>query len=58
MSEVRSYLRRLVVAILLGVVLMTTTAFWAWHKYGAKLKDAPPLPPGTPPMSSTPATPH
>jgi hypothetical protein len=57
-SEVRSYLRRLLTAIAIGIVLMASTAIWAWNTYGAKLKDAPPLPEGTPPMSAEPATPY
>lgn len=54
--EVRAYLKRLIISILVGIVLMSTTAVWAWNKYGARLKDAPPLPEGTPPMSDVPAT--
>lgn len=54
--EVRAYLKRLILSILVGVLLMSVTAIWAWNKYGARLKDAPPLPEGTPPMSGVPAT--
>lgn len=50
-SEVRSYVRRLILSIFVGIVLMTSSAIWAWHKYGAKLDQAPPLPPGSPPMN-------
>ena len=52
-SEVRSYLVRLVAFIVFGVVLMASVATWAWQTYGKKLADAPPLPPGKPPMHST-----
>lgn len=55
-SEVRPYLRRLLLAIALGILTMAATATWAWSTYGAKLKTAPPLPEGTPPLSSVPAT--
>lgn len=54
--EVRAYLKRLLLSILVGILLMSSTAIWAWNKYGARLKDAPPLPEGTPPMSGVPAT--
>ena len=54
--EVRAYLKRLITAIVMGIVLMTATAVWAWNTYGTKLKEAPPLPEGTPPMSSGPIT--
>ena len=56
--QVRPYLRRLLSAMLLGVIIMASTAIWAWNKYGKKLQDAPPLPEGVPPMSSEPVTPH
>lgn len=55
-SEVRPYLRRLLIAIAFGILTMAGTATWAWSTYGAKLKTAPPLPEGTPPLSSVPAT--
>lgn len=54
--EVRAYLKRLIFAIVVGIVLMSSTAIWAWNKYGARLADAPPLPEGTPPLSTVPAT--
>jgi hypothetical protein len=54
MSEVKSYLRRLVASIVVGIVLMAGTAIWAWNKYAGKLQDAPPLPTGAPPLSSVP----
>lgn len=47
-SEVRPYLLRLVLTILVGVVLMASIATWAWKTYGGPLKDAPPLPEGKP----------
>lgn len=56
MSEVRPYLKKLVIAIVLGVMLMASIAGWAWNEYGQRLADAPPLPSGTPPLSSVPAT--
>lgn len=56
MSEVRTYLRKLLIAIFCGIALMATTAIWAWNKYGAKLENAPPLPSGIPPMSDVPAS--
>lgn len=56
MSEVKPYLKRLVAFIVVGIVLMAATAVWAWNKYGSKLEDAPPLPSGTPPISSVPQT--
>jgi hypothetical protein len=54
--EVRSYLEHLVAAIVFGIVLMSITAIWAWNTYGKKLSEAPPLPSGTPPISSAPIT--
>jgi hypothetical protein len=53
-SEVKAYLRKLLLAIFVGIVLMATTATIAWNKYGKKLDQAPPLPSGTPPLSSPP----
>lgn len=53
-GEVRMYLKRLFIFILVGIVAMTGTAIWAWSTYGAKLKDVTPLPAGRPPMSPTP----
>lgn len=47
-NEVRPYLIRLVATIACGVVLMVSAATWAWHRYGARLETAPPLPPGKP----------
>ncbi len=55
-SEVRPYLKRLFAAIALGIVTMTIAAVWAWNTYGTKLESAPPLPSGTPPMSTVPNT--
>jgi hypothetical protein len=52
-NEVRPYLIRLVGLILFGVVVMASVATWAWHTYGARLSDAPPLPPGRPPMDTS-----
>jgi len=51
-SEVRPYLKRLVLAILLGVVVMASTAVWAWNTYGTRLESAPPLPSGVPPINT------
>lgn len=53
-SEVKAYLRKLLTAIFIGIVLMATTATIAWNKYGKKLDQAPPLPSGTPPLSGAP----
>ncbi len=47
-GEVTAYLKRLVATIFVGIVLMTLTAVWAWHRYGRALDDAAPLPPGRP----------
>lgn len=55
-SEVRPYLKRLFAAILLGILMMSAAAVWAWNTYGGKLESAPPLPSGTPPLSTVPAT--
>jgi len=44
MSEVRPYLKRLLAVIFVGIVMMASTAFFAWNKYGQKLRSAPPLP--------------
>lgn len=54
--EVRAYLKRLLGAMFLGLVLVTITAVWAWNKYAPRLADAPPLPSGTPPISDGPIT--
>ncbi len=56
-SEVRAYLRRLLLLIGLGLLLMITAAVWAWHTYGKRLETAPPLPADTPPVSTAPASP-
>jgi hypothetical protein len=53
-SEVRPYLIRLVSLIIAGVILMASVAVYAWNTFGARLSEAPPLPPGTPPLSSAP----
>jgi hypothetical protein len=50
-NELRPYLLRLIGTIVVGIVVMTAVATWAWHHYGARLADAPPLPPGRPPIS-------
>ncbi len=47
-AEVTAYLKRLVATIFVGIVLMTLTAVWAWHRYGRALEGAPPLPEGRP----------
>jgi hypothetical protein len=44
MSEVRPYLKRLLAVIFVGIVMMASTAWFAWNKYGQRLKTAPPLP--------------
>ncbi len=49
-SEVRSYLKRLVLSIVLGVITMSAAAIWAYRTYGARLDQAPPLPEGKPPF--------
>ncbi len=54
--EVRPYLKRLLLAIFLGMILMASTATWAFLTYGKKLESAPPLPSGTPPMTPLPRT--
>ena len=54
--EVRSYLKKLLSIMFIGIVIMAVTAVWAWQTYGKKLADAPPLPEGTPPLSSAPIT--
>ncbi len=51
-NEVHAYVRRLLVSIAVGVILMATTAIWAWNHYGKKLEHAPPLPPGSPPIAT------
>jgi hypothetical protein len=55
-SEVRPYLRRLLLSIAVGIVVMATTAVLAYRAYGGRLADAPPLPSGSPPLSSVPVT--
>lgn len=47
----QAYLIRLVALIALGLVLMVSAAVFAWHRYGARLESAPPLPPGKPEMN-------
>lgn len=54
-SEVRSYVRKLVALIVVGVILMTSAAVWAWNVYGKRLETAPPLPEGAPPVKGEPA---
>jgi hypothetical protein len=51
-DEVRGYLRRLLLTIAAGVLLMATAAVWAYRTYGQKLDTAAPLPSGTPPMTT------
>lgn len=48
-GEVRSYLRRLLITISVGIILMASAAVWAYQTYGKKLDTAPPLPPAPPP---------
>jgi hypothetical protein len=47
-GDVTAYLKRLVATIFVGIVLMTLTAVWAWHRYGRALETAAPLPEGPP----------
>ncbi|GEM_PF-2172788 len=54
--EVQAYLKRLILSIVVGILLMGATATWAWNTIGKDLQNAPPLPSGTPPISSIPAT--
>jgi hypothetical protein len=54
--EVRSYVKGMLGVMLLGIVLMALTAVWAWNTYGVHLKEAAPLPSGTPPLSTVPVT--
>lgn len=49
-SEVRAYLKRLILTIVLGVIAMSTAAVWAYRTYGARLDEAPALPEGKPPF--------
>lgn len=49
-DEVRSYVRRLLLLISIGVVLMAGAATWAFLTYGKKLERGAPLPAGAPPM--------
>lgn len=42
--EVRAYLKRLLAAIGLGLLVVIISAVWAWNEYGGKMKDRPPLP--------------
>lgn len=51
-DEVKSYVRRLLITIAVGVVLMASAATWAFLTYGKKLETRAPLPAGTPPMAS------
>ncbi len=53
-GEVQAYLKRLIISILVGIVLMTTTVLWAWHRYGGRLENRAPLPEGRP--TALPAT--
>jgi hypothetical protein len=46
--EVRAYLKRLLSAIFLGLVIVIATVVWAWNEYGTRMKDRPPLPPPAP----------
>jgi len=51
-DEVKRYVRRLLLTISIGVVLMATAATWAYRTYGKKLETTAPLPAGTPPMAT------
>jgi len=51
-DEVKSYVRRLLLTISIGVVLMAGAATWAFLTYGKKLDTGAPLPSGTPPLAS------
>jgi len=51
-DEVRHYLRRLLLSISIGVVLMATAAIWAYLTYGKRLETRAPLPKGAPPMAA------
>ncbi len=53
-SEVRPYLKRLLLSIAIGVICMASAAVWSWKTYGKKLETAPPLPSGSPPLSTVP----
>jgi hypothetical protein len=51
-DEVKSYVRRLLLMISIGIVLMASAATWAFLTYGKKLRTTAPLPSGTPPMAT------
>lgn len=53
-GEVRAYLRRLLLAIAIGIACMVATVVWAYQTYGTRLESAPPLPEGSPPLSHVP----
>jgi hypothetical protein len=43
-AEVRAYLKRLITSIVVGIVLMTLSVAWAWHRYGGRLENRAPMP--------------
>ncbi len=43
-NEVRAYLKRLLIAIAIGVVTMSSAAWYAWSRWGPKPEDARPMP--------------
>ena len=51
-DEVKRYMRRLLLTISVGIVLMASAAVWAYRTYGKKLDTTAPLPRGTPPMAT------
>jgi hypothetical protein len=53
-AEMRPYLRRLLLSILFGIVVMASVATWAWRTYGVRLEESAPLPPGKPPINGVP----
>lgn len=55
-NEVKAYLRRLLLTIAIGALVMIGATIYAWRTYGARLDDRPPLPSGTPPLGTAPAT--
>ncbi len=55
-NEVKAYLRRLLLSIAIGALVMIGATIYAWRTYGARLDERPPLPSGTPPLGTAPAT--
>jgi hypothetical protein len=53
-GEVKAYVKRLLLTITIGLLGMIAAAVWAWQTYGGSLDHAPPLPEGSPPLSSVP----